>query len=72
MLVMGRFVYTQFVILRDLNESIKTCDFAMGSLDNGLLLPVQPNDTIIHSFIDYCVDPRVDSITIKGIQVIDQ
>jgi hypothetical protein len=43
----------------------------MGSLDNVFFPPVQPYDTIIHTFIDYCVDPSVDSISVIGSQVID-
>lgn len=70
-LITGLCVETQFVIIKDHNDSTKTCAFAMGSLDFGYFPPVQQYDTIIHTFVDYCVLPGVDSISVIGSQVID-
>jgi|SRR5690554_3034701 len=70
-IVSGLCVGNQLVIIKDDNNLLKTCAFVMGSIDVGYFPPVQTNDTIIHTFADYCIDPSIDSISLIGSAIID-
>ncbi|MEX1193047.1 MAG: T9SS type A sorting domain-containing protein [Brumimicrobium sp.] len=60
-----------YVYIKDQNNDVRVCAFAMGSLDNGYFPPNQPSDTTIHTYTDYCVPSAVDSVSLIGSQVID-
>ena len=67
----GLCIGNNFVVIKDQNNFLKTCAFVMGSLDNGYFPPIQPSDTVIHTYTEFCIDSSVDFIDVIGSEVID-